>query len=184
MSMFDFSGLRTVITGDKKFFFYSVDKKEELFKMNFEGLDLFFESLDTLGNKAIGRTMILFDGYNDVATELHEIPQVRKFVKEMFDRYPHVLNYVNFDLEGHHVLLASLLDVKALYKGEKLTFDEHAKKYGHGTPMPRFNMQMNMTNTQLAHLVGSMFHHGNTIGATKKADNQAKRLIKIFKRAI
>lgn len=184
MSVFDFSGLRTVITGDKKFFFYSVDKKDELFKMNFEGINMFFKSLDTLGNKAIGHAMILFDGYNDVSTELHEIPQVRKFVKEMFTRYPHVLNYINFDLEGHHVLLACLLDINTVSRGEKLTFDEHAKKYGYGTPMPRLNVQMKMSNEQLASLVGAMFAHGNMIGATKKADKQAERLMKIFKRAI
>lgn len=174
------SGQKELNLGDKTVYFYNVDKEEELFKMNFQGLDMFFASLDVLGKKGIGNAMILIDGYNHVTTELYEIPQVRKFVKELFKRYPHLLNYINFDLEGHHYLLASLLDVETVYKGEKLTFRQHEQKYGHDAPMPRFNMKLSMKNDQLAEIVISMFAHGNAIGATKKADSQVHRLMSIF----
>lgn len=180
----NFKGQSTMNVGDRKFFFYSIDKETELFPMNFEGIDQFFTMLDSQGKKAIGNAMILFDGYNDVTTELFEIPQVRKFVKEMFDRYPHLLNYINFDLEGHHSLLASLLDLETGYVGEKLTFDEHIKKYGMHTPMPRFNVRLDMSNDQLAHIAKAMFQHGNKLKASKYADAQVRRLITIFKRAI
>lgn len=174
------SGQKQLNFGDKSVYFYNVDKEEELFKMNFKGLDMFFASLDLLGSKGIGNAMVLIDGYNDVTTELYEIPQVRKFVKELFKRYPHVLNYINFDLEGHTYLLASLLDVETAYKGEKLTFRQHEKKYGYGTPMPRFNMKLFVKNHQFAEIVSSMFAHGNIIGATKKADKQVYKLMNIF----
>jgi hypothetical protein len=183
MNIFDFTGERIIFAGDKKLFLYSVDKQEELFKMNFKGIDTFFNTLDSVGNKAIGNAMILFDGYNDVATELYEVPQVRKFVKELFNRYPYLLNYINFDIEGHHSLLACLLDIEVMYKGERLTFDEHAKRYGFGKPMPKHNVHMKMPSELLAHLVKSMFSHGNTTGTTKYADKQAYKLMEIFKRA-
>ncbi|HLI46792.1 MAG TPA: hypothetical protein VKU94_06325, partial [Geobacterales bacterium] len=125
MMAFDFSGMSVMSTGDTELYVYSIDKVNELFKMNFKGIDDFFCMLDKKGSKAFGHTMILFDGYNDTATELYEIPQVRKFVKELFERYPHVLNYINFDLEGQNVLLMSLLDVEVFFKGEMLTFDEY-----------------------------------------------------------
>jgi hypothetical protein len=180
MSMFDFSGVRTLNTGDSKFFFYSVDKQNELFKMNFKGLDMFFTSLDLLGKDGIGHAMILFDGYNDTAKELYEVPQIRKFVKELFKRYPHVLNYVNFDLEGEKHLLASLLDVEAVFRGEKMTFAQHNKKYGIGTPMPRYDMRIHMDKERMREIMTAMFVHGNQLGVAKYTDKQVERLMKIF----
>lgn len=183
MSIFDFSGEKTMNFGDKKLFFYSVDKDEELLKMNFEGLDTFFKSLDKIGRKGIGHAMIMFDGYNHVSTELNEIPEVRKFVKELFNRYPHVLNYINYDLEGHHVLLSSLLDIETVYAGERLTFAEHAKKYGFRTPMPRYNIKLDIPKELLAHIIKAMFLHGNKTRNTKYADRQVHRLMQIFQGA-
>jgi hypothetical protein len=124
--------------------------------------------------------MILFDGYNDTAKELYEVPQIRKYVKELFKRYPHVLNYVNFDLEGERHLLASLLDVEAMYKGERLTFAQHNKKYGMGTPMPRYQMKLHMDKETMRTLMTAMFVHGNSLGLSEYCDKQVQRLMNTF----
>jgi hypothetical protein len=178
--MYDFTGQRTMTFGDKSLFFYSVDKKEELFKMNFEGIDMFFDTLDKMGKKAFGNAMVLFDGYNDTAKELFEIPQVRKYVKELFKRYPHLLNYINFDLEGHHSLLACLLDIQVAYKGERLTFDQHISRYGIETPLPRHNIYMSIPNELLVELTVAMFHHGNKLGLSNLANKKVMKLHEIF----
>jgi hypothetical protein len=179
-----FTGTTTVMTGNKKLFFYSVDKDEELFKMNFEGIDTFFKTLDSQGKNGIGNAIILVDGYNDVTTELYEIPQVRKFVAELFKRYPHVLNYVNFDLEGHVWLLSSWLDMTAVYAGKKLTFEEHIKKYGIDAPLPRFNVKLDIPTPLLNSTIKAMREHGNKIKANKNVENQVARLNAIFRGAI
>jgi|SRR5437764_4182838 hypothetical protein len=173
------TGQREMKFGDKAVFFYSVDKEEELFKMNFEGVDMFFKSLDLMGDKAIGKAMILFDGYNEVATELYEIPQVRKFVKEMFRRHPQLLVYINFDLEGEKVLLSCLFDVEAVNMGKRMTFAEHAKEYGWTTPMPRYNMWIKYDKNMLAKLMSAMFTHGNVTGLTKLCDKQVNRFMRL-----
>jgi hypothetical protein len=167
---------KTINTLGKKFFFYSVDKQEELFKMNFEGLDMFFHTLDSLGKDGIGHAMIMIDGYNDTATELYEIPQVRKFIKELFNRYPHVLNYINFDLEGQKYMLACLFDVEMVSRGERLTFDQHAKKYGPLTPMPRYDMRLKIDKEKMAEIMLAMFAYGNERGLSKYCDKQVERL--------
>lgn len=169
------TGLKTINAGGKKFFFYNVDKVEELFKMNFQGLDLFFKTLDSLGKDGIGHAMILIDGYNDTADELYEIPQVRKFIKELFNRYPHVLNYVNFDMEGERYMLASLFDVEAVYRGERMTFAEHSKKYGRNTPMPRYDMKLRIDKELVRKIMTAMFLHGNSLGLSKYCDKQVER---------
>lgn len=177
------TGQKTMRFGDKSHFFYSVDKEEELFKMNFEGIDKFFMTLDLLGPKGIGHAMILFDGYNEVATELYEIPQVRKFVKEMFNRHPQLLLYINFDLEGEKSLLACLFEVKMVEVKERLTFEEHAKKYGKTTPMPRYNMLIKYEPNMLAKIATAMFVHGNVTGLTRECDKQTKRFMDIVEGA-
>ena len=175
-----FSGTGAINLGNKRFFFYSVDKDKELFKMNFEGLDLFFKTLDSQGRKGIGHAMVLIDGYNDVTTELFEVPQVRKYVKEMFNRYPHLLNYIDFDLEGHHWLLASWLDMLAVHGGKKMTFEEHIKKFGPHMPMPRFNIRLDMPKEKLNSTISTMRAHGRKIRADRNVEQQVNRLRSIF----
>jgi hypothetical protein len=108
---------------------------------------------------------------------------VRKFVKELFSRYPHVLNYINFELEGHKYLLASLLDVKAVFRGERMTFEEHAKKFGYTKPMPRYNMALDLDKNLLADIMKAMFIHGNSLGVSKYTDKQVEKLMNVFKGA-
>lgn len=180
---FNFKGTSVIEEAGKRLFVYSIDKDEELIPMNFKGIDEFFKMLDKLDRKGIGHAMILFDGYNETATELHELPEVRNFVKELFKRYPYVLNYINFDLEGHHVLLSSFLDIETIYAGKRMTFAEHIERHGFHTPMPRMNVYMHFPKELMTWVVMSMFAHGNNHKVTKYADRQVQRLMNIFKRA-
>jgi hypothetical protein len=173
-------GLNTLGTGKNIMFFYNVDKEDETEKLNFEGLDMFFHTLDKLGKRAFGSAIIMFDGYNDIVTELYEIPEVRAFVKELFERYPHVLNYINFDLEGQKHLLTCLFDVEVFYQGERLTFDEHAKKYGRLTPMPRYDAYISMPRKQIEKLKSAMLQHGSRLNSLKRANEQ----VQLFSRHI
>lgn len=181
MKGFNFTGLSVMQEAGRKLFIYSVDKEEELLQMDFSSLDEFFRMLDKLGRKGVGHAMILFDGYNETTTELNEITEVRKFVKELFNRYPHVLNYINFDLEGHVVLLSCLLDIETVYMGHKMTFDEHIEKFGFNTPMPRYNVKMHFPKDLMVKIITAMFGYGNANNVTKYTDRQVHRLMKIFK---
>jgi hypothetical protein len=168
-------GLNTLGTGKNAMFFYNVGKEEETERLNFEGLDMFFKTLDKLGKKAFGHAIIMFDGYNDTAIELYEIPEVRAFVKELFKRYPHVLNYINFDLEGHKHLMTSLFDVEVMYQGERLTFAEHEKRYGYFTPMPRYDAYISMPDKEIQRIKSAMLQHGSRLNSLKRANEQFQR---------
>lgn len=168
-------GVNALGTGKNVMWFYNVDKEGETEKLNFEGLDKFFKTLDKLGKKAFGNAVIMFDGYNDIVTELYEIPEVRAFVKELFERYPHALNYINFDLEGHKHLLTCLFDVQVMYFGERLTFAEHEKKYGKFTPMPRYDAYLNMPNKEIQRIKSAMLQHGSRLNSLKRANEQIQR---------
>lgn len=176
-----FSGTSAMQVGNDKFFFYSVDKEQELFKMNLDGIESFFSMLDKLGKKAIGHVVVLFDGYNDITDELFEIHEVRNYVQEMFKRFPHLLNYINFDLEGHHWLLSCLVDVDSIYAGRKMTFEEHIKQFGTHVPMPRFLVHMHMPDPMLNKLINAMRIHANKLKAGKQVEGQVMRLRAIFK---
>lgn len=180
MGLFDFSGSAVMNVGDKQLYIYSIDKDEELLKMNFEGIDLFLKSMDKLGRKAFGHTMILFDGYNDTATELHEIHEVRVFVKELFNRYPHVLNYISFELEGHNVLLSSLLDFESFYVGERKTLDEYFAQYGYKKPLPRYNVRLDLPKDVSNMITDAMKEHGRKLRGEKYAERQIHKFNKIF----
>jgi hypothetical protein len=176
----NFSGQSTLFAGDKALYIYSIDKDGELLKMNYDGISKFFSTLDKLGGrKSFGKAMILFDGYNDVPDELHEIPEVRKYVKGLFERFPHLLYYVNFDLEGHHVLLASLLDFQSMYQGQRLTPEELWNRYRTDkSSVPRHQMFLSMPRTLLQKLQSAVVEHGYMM---KREDLGAKLAYKLGK---
>jgi hypothetical protein len=177
---YDFSGTETLDMGNgRQLFIYSIDKENELIPLNFKGIDEFFKQLDKMKRKAFNNTMILFDGYNDTTEELHEIPEVRAFVKELFERYPHVLNYVNFELEGHHVLLSSLTDVVTLSGINKMTLEEMDRVYGVGN-YPKMQVSMTMPNMQSQRLCNAMLAHGIRLNQTTKAELKVRQFQKIF----
>jgi hypothetical protein len=178
----NFSGMSQIFAGDRNLFIYSVDKEGEILAMNYDGISQFIDTLDKLGGrKSYSSAIIMFDGYNDVPDELHEIPEVRRFVKGMFDRFPHLLYYINFEMEGHHVLLASLLDFKQLSRGEKLSPIEMEKKYGHDfSKIPRNNMFLIMPNYVLKTMQEAIIEHGKKMKRLELGTKLAYRLGKMF----
>lgn len=182
----NYSRISTMFTGGKQLFIYNIDKENELLKKDYEGIGTFLRTLDKLGGrKSFGSAMILFDGYNDVADELHEIKEVREYVKELFERFPHILYYVNFELEGHHVLLSSLLDYVSLSKNEKMSPIEIEKRYGLDPKnRPKHLMYLTMPRVLLEKLQIATIEHGKKMKRKDLGEKLAYKLGKIFNKGL
>jgi hypothetical protein len=172
--------------GDKRLFIYNVDKESEILPLNYEGISEFISTLDKLGGrKSFSSALIYFDGYNDVTDELHEIIEVRKYVKGLFDRFPHLLYYINFELEGHHVLLSSLLDFQSVSVGERLTPIQLTEKYGFDhANIPKNNVFLRMPNDLLRHMEESILAHAKMMKRERLGQKLVYRLTNMFKRGV
>ncbi|KJD43294.1 hypothetical protein [Paenibacillus terrae] len=91
--------------------------KRSIDEMSFEFVDRSLNFLQEQGAHSFGKIITMFDGYNDIKDEIYEINEVRTWVKELFQLYPHFLYFINYSFDSHITLLSSVSDVEISYTG-------------------------------------------------------------------
>lgn len=166
-----------IAEGKKPLIMYHLSK-EEVENKDLKGIDKIMNTVHKVGKGARQCVVITCGGYDDVPDELWEIPAVREFVKHMFNKYPHILYYINTKFEADHWLLASLLDIQALLVGEKLNSHEIWEKYGFNAP--RYSARLFWKKEHLIKTLKAIIAHGkrqkDAKGAKRVALEYALRL--------
>lgn len=172
-------GATTMRHGSKALHIYNVSKEDVLNK-NYDGILSFVKVLDKLGGrKSFGNAMILIDGYNEVVEELHEIPEVREYMEGLFDLIPHILYYINFDLEGHKYMLLCISDSISVFPiGKKSIVEIYNEIGGDYTKVPKFASRMNMSAEQVHKIGKAIIAHSIKV---KREDLGMKCLYRIEK---
>jgi len=97
-------------------------QSNEVKHMNFNRTDQIMKTLVEAGKLASNKVYWSFEGYDDVPTEIYEIPAIRKWVHRFSKKYPYFLYFIEKDITDSYVpLLACLCDVQSVYLGEKLS---------------------------------------------------------------
>lgn len=92
--------------------------KGEILSDKFVTIDTFIRELKKYGQRAKGKLMLTFSGYDDVPYEVFEIEEVRNYMARVFERYPFIFYFLT-DLDmNNKTILACLCDVETLYVGE------------------------------------------------------------------
>lgn len=97
--------------------------KEEVQKKDYSGIEKLFSVLRTLKTEARGKIALQFAGYDDNPKEIYEIKEIRDYLSEMFNRWPEMFYYITQKNVIYKVLLACIVDVKILVKGDKKGVD-------------------------------------------------------------
>ncbi len=150
-----------IATGQKPIMFYHISK-EEILDKNLRGIDNLMSTVQLVGKGAKNSLFLTCSGYDDVTDELYEIKEVREFVSAMFDKYPHILYYINSQFEGDHWLLCSIADeLEAVTFGEKYTGNQLFEKFGlDNTNVPRVHANITFKNKKFPNLLKSVIKHG------------------------
>lgn len=89
---------------------YIMITDDEIKAKDFSAVIKFFGRFDKSWRAYQGKVMLNIDGYNDVAEELFEIPEVVAFFKELYLAHPHYLIYLDKPTESFDLAVRFLAD--------------------------------------------------------------------------
>lgn len=113
-------------------FAYSVSKREIISK-NFERLRKSLEVLKKAGKDAKGKLYLTFEGYEDDKREIYMIPEIRDFVKSIWEEYKFLFYFLTSFDNNKAIIFACINDFKAYQNnntgitGLKIVYDEEVK---------------------------------------------------------
>ena len=166
--------LEMISEGKKPMMFYHIPK-EEIINKDFSGIDQLLNTVQLVGKGAKKSLIITCDGYDDVTDELYEIEEVREFVDGLFNRYPHILYYINSQFEADRWLISSYADeVQSIRKiGDRLTGDELFDKYVKNLEeVPTHQAHLTFHDKKLDKILKAIIKHGKI----KKDANGSKKI--------
>lgn len=113
-------------------FVYSVSKREIISK-NFERLRKSLEVLKKAGKDAKGKLYLTFEGYEDDKREIYMIPEIRDFVRSIWEEYKYLFYFLTSFDNNKAIIFACINDFKAYQNnntgitGLKIVYDEEVK---------------------------------------------------------
>jgi len=98
--------------------------KREVDKLDFTDILRLIEISDEQGKLGFRSLTISFDGYDDDKRMVFEIPEIRKYVSELFERVPHLLFHIDSFNQSDQMLIMCISDIAYVCKGEKMSLSE------------------------------------------------------------
>ena len=93
--------------------FYAVSKREIL-NNDFNRIRKSLEILKEAGKDAKGKLFLTFDGYDNDKREIYMIPEIRNFVKNVWDDYKFLFYFLTSFDNNRAIIFACLNDFKAI----------------------------------------------------------------------
>ncbi|GKS12893.1 hypothetical protein YDYSY3_38930 [Paenibacillus chitinolyticus] len=103
--------------------------KTSIDQMSFAFMDICLAYLNQQGPMAAGTVITMIDGYNDVADDIYVIPEIRKWMTALLQKYPYLLYFINRSLDSHINILSCIGNVVIGHVGEpNLTPKEYVRR--------------------------------------------------------
>lgn len=93
--------------------FYAVSKREIL-NNDFNRIRKSLEILKEAGKDAKGKLFLTFDGYDNDKREIYMIPEIRNYVKNVWDDYKFLFYFLTSFDNNRAIIFACLNDFKAI----------------------------------------------------------------------
>lgn len=156
---------------EKGLAFYPVSRLE-VEKKDFSGIKEVIKVLEKKKKKAFGSFMITFSGYDDTAEEVFEVPDVRKWVEEVFKFCPHFLYFVSFEMECQKWIVPCICnDVQTFMPKEARKTENEWFKEGKLTAYdrPQMVIKQKMDKEMLNSLVTGLKMYGSKVNDQARA---------------
>ena len=112
---------------------YSVSKNEILNK-DYSRILYTMEQLNQSGKDGREKLMLTFDGYDNDEREIYMIPEIRDFVKYIYEQYNHLFYFLTTLEKNRALIWACINDIKAIKKENskgvmlEITYNDKIKK--------------------------------------------------------
>lgn len=112
--------------------FFSVSKRELLNK-DYTRIEKNIKILNEAGKLAKGKLMLTFDGFDFDKREIFEIPEIREYVKNIWDKCKHIFYFLTVLGNNRSIIFACLNNFKSFNrigyteKQVHIIFDEEIK---------------------------------------------------------
>lgn len=112
---------------------YSVSKNEILNK-DYSRILYTMEQLNQSGKDGREKLMLTFDGYDNDEREIYMIPEIRDFVKYIYEQYNHLFYFLTTLEKNRALIWACINDIKAIKKENskdvmlEITYNDEIKK--------------------------------------------------------
>jgi hypothetical protein len=135
--------------------FLSIER-EETERLDISRVVTVVNALVKAGKEARGRLVITFSGYDDIPDEVFEIPEIRKYVEKVYDRFPYIFYYLNQVVEGHVHFVLSLPQVSSVHR----KLEKPHNEYGMFEPRPRIPVMTQADGRWVDKLLADTRQHG------------------------
>lgn len=132
------------------------------------------------GSAYYNSLVITFSGYDDVADEIYEIMEIRKFVRELFNKCPHILYFTNQQFETHQHLLCCLCDYETMQTGPKRSPMEWARLGFTQDKLPKHNIHLRLSEVDNKRIRRSTIQFANKVGDRKGGNQIIEMLNSVF----
>jgi hypothetical protein len=132
---------------------------------------LLVRELEKQGRGSYQSAVIHVDGYNDVTDELCEIPEVRKWVDAVFRAIPHLLFFLNREMEGHVYFLECMADIRTVKTGKLQSINEFFEENGLEAELPKLPVYMEFTPRFFSNMFVELRKFGKRINANQEVEN-------------
>ena len=115
----------TTFGGSTRLHWYAIEKKEVVNK-NFIGINKLIKSMEMMGKESRQSINLTFSDYDDVADEIFEIDEIRKFVKVLLQKHPNIFYYLSQNLTNclQNIILC-YADFETFFVGEKKPINQY-----------------------------------------------------------
>lgn len=125
-----YSQIKEALTEKKSMFAFQFTKSEVL-KKDYSSFSKMMNNLALNGKLARETLVLSIGGYDDTSDELHEIKEVREFMKGLIKKFPFLLYYLATEFNASVWVVLTLADeVASVSNVERMTPDEINAKYG------------------------------------------------------
>lgn len=139
-------------------------EKEEVKLLQFKRIEKTLRVLKKVGKKARNSLLITFSGYDDIPDEIYEIPEIRRWVAKLVKRNPEVFYFLNRELEGSQIILATLCDLTSFYVGEPTKSPlEYYESGIDPTDLPKKTVELTISDELKEHIIKGVTDYAKKI---------------------
>ena len=131
-------------------FFFSVSKKEVTNK-DYKRIINSLEILKEAGREAKRKLFLVFDGYNDDKREIYEIPEIRDFVKDIYNKYKYLFYFLTTLDNNRSIIYACINNIEIIHNNNN--------------PIVKFRIILNKEIER--ETTNAMLEYGTQIGETE-----------------
>lgn len=125
-------------------------EKREVLNKDFTKINNILQTLQNCKTNAKQKLQICFTGYEFVKKEIYEIDEIKKYVKLLFDKYPHIFYFITNYQYYNNTILACIGNTK--------------KELISICNIPLYTLNIDLADTEKQRISKSVINYGESIG--------------------